>query len=799
MKETKRIGISFAAVMMVLLSGSGVHAEYHHVDDCSVCHYAGGTDSSACIGSPNLMYVRDMIEHPPGSGPRATVFGPYVTAEVPYNGICEVCHTSPNVRYYLNDGSGDLHPEYTIGEITGGPPGTACTLCHEHSGEFSHTVGLPCDSCHGKDGGAGTYQSHSTHTENDSDDLKGPHAGCPDCHDTSSYPDFADGATTLAATTACDNCHSQGGAHEGVTMAKANWADGVYEGDGTALKTGKEKWCASCHDEQPANSRSDGTGINAPEVLGDASTYGYYTTGHGAHGTIECLACHDASWSHIDHEHRTYTSGQDNYQDGYRLKSVSGLEPLYLPRPTNYASPNWLYYALCFTCHNQAEVLGDGSMTNFVKNNRTGNSHDLHLDHYNIRYDSDWDGYQDALATCTTCHNVHGTPNQAMIRHGELISTYGTTDKVPALNFACLLPPWPPGTWDPGATLEESIGGSMDCSFGHTNYVVDNGVCTGCHGRPTTYRRSPYLITNPGASPHVVHSDGMTEVLLTSRVFVRSGTVSSVTIDLSLINGDLVQPMYDDGTHGDITPGDNIFSFKTVVPGTVASGLKGLVLTAVIDGSQIQGEIRLAVIAQGETGWDNGGKDSHWSTPENWYPDGVPGLGDRVVVFDNNGSICIVDVPVNGLASFTLDSSYKGAVILNHDFETAELNVNSGSILCKGDPTAINGASGGTIGNPHGTGIVITAMNVTVASGGEIHADRQGFPQGQGPEPGYTGHESAGGAGHGGGGGHAPMSEAGATYGSVSQPTALGSGGVVSYSGHVGGPGGGAIKLDVSD
>ena len=45
-----------------------------------------------------------------------------------------------------------------------------------------------------------------------------------------------------------------------------------------------------------------------------------------------------------------------------------------------------------------------------------------------------------------------------------------------------------------------------------------------------------------------------------------------------------------------------------------------------------------------------------------------------------------------------------------------------------------------------GAGIIITATNVTVAPGAKIHADGQGFPEGQGPEPGYTGHESAGGS-----------------------------------------------------
>jgi len=116
---------------------------------------------------------------------------------------------------------------------------------------------------------------------------------------------------------------------------------------------------------------------------------------------------------------------------------------------------------------------------------------------------------------------------------------------------------------------------------------------------------------------------------------------------------------------------------------------------------------------------------------------------------------------------------------------------------CQGDTAAINAASGGTAEDPHGAGAIINAVNITVE--GALSANGLGFPHGQGPEPGYTGHESAGGAGHGGGGGNGPSSSGGATYGLVSQPTALGSGGVVSYGGHVGGIGGGAIKLNVSN
>jgi hypothetical protein len=108
-------------------------------------------------------------------------------------------------------------------------------------------------------------------------------------------------------------------------------------------------------------------------------------------------------------------------------------------------------------CHNSTEVLGasssDVSHTNFWNNDASiANSHWLHVVSFTgIHFDSDWDGVIDSTESCITCHNVHGSPTQAMIRHGELISSYGTTDKVPALNFAYLVPvtEFDTATWTP--------------------------------------------------------------------------------------------------------------------------------------------------------------------------------------------------------------------------------------------------------------------------------------------------------------------------------------------------------------
>ncbi|MEW6486245.1 MAG: hypothetical protein AB1423_16840, partial [Pseudomonadota bacterium] len=199
----------------------------------------------------------------------------FADGDTTYNGVCEVCHTQ--TMYHMNDGTGNYHY-----------PGARCYVCHAHINGFGYAhgeSGADCDDCHGHDDGwnggdyYGTMQSHSTHTENDSDDLKGPNITCSDCHDTDDYPFFksgtdgdADGKYNLSETDVCDNCHSPNGAFDGVNNptygAKANWTDGVYASP--TLKTGKEKWCAGCHDDQPAYSRNV---LNQGIVDNDQATY----------------------------------------------------------------------------------------------------------------------------------------------------------------------------------------------------------------------------------------------------------------------------------------------------------------------------------------------------------------------------------------------------------------------------------------------------------------------------------------------------------------------------------------------
>ena len=393
-----------------------------------------------------------------------------------YDGVCEVCHTMTN--HFRNDvgASDQLH-----GNLSSPPAGTDCIECHSHAGGFAHGggSGVGCDECHGHDpgydadgaegddpitGGGGTYQTHSTHTEdgtetdNKSDndhEKKGPKLACDACHNTASFPDFADGVSYAAyksgtPTTVCNECHSPNGTYDGVSDevigAKNNWRDGVYEADGS-LKAVKKKWCAGCHDEVP----SKVNGVDAPNIIGDEDdsdgdgTYGpwgFYKSGHGlpssetypASGGVTvgaargCLDCHISTTVHVDTYPRTFDCSDDcdnkEYRESYRLKTVSGLEPMNIPFPVN-ASPMMSenYFPLCFSCHASGPFVNSSDSATNLKTEGV-NRHEYHLAEMNLYvYPSDYNyaSSYNSRPTCVICHNVHGSTRLAMVRDGKLI------------------------------------------------------------------------------------------------------------------------------------------------------------------------------------------------------------------------------------------------------------------------------------------------------------------------------------------------------------------------------------------
>jgi hypothetical protein len=342
-------------------------------------------------------------------------------------------------------------------------------------------------------------------------------------------------------------------------------------------------------------------GVYAPNVIGkdtddppdDVLDYGFYVTGHD----ISCLSCHDAGKDHIDNYVRTYASGSDNYQAGYRLRRVGAMEPMNIPRPKTGGDPHDYVddFALCFDCHNSNELLGtsdewDASKTNFDYNSGA-NGHYLHLSMSKTTFDSDFDSVGDSDFTCTTCHNVHGSPTPAMTRHGELI--LGTRDDLPpdfgALNFSYL---------PAGATVVNSVAGKMVLAGAG---VLQNGICAAtCHGSGATVYRTPYFAPRVLSCPKIdrVYNDGVDTTLLTAYVLDHDNSTSSVTVDTTAIGGSPGTAMSD----GD---DDHVWSYSTTVPDTVDAGPTSLNVAATNAAGTGTNEVDVLVVDPKEVVLDN--------------------------------------------------------------------------------------------------------------------------------------------------------------------------------------------------
>jgi hypothetical protein len=197
-----------------------------------------------------------------------------------------------------------------------------------------------------------------------------------------------------------------------------------------------------------------------------------------------------------------------------------------------------------------------------------------------------------------------------------------------------------------------------------------------------------------------------------------------------------------------------------------------------------------------------GGTSTDWGTAGNWSPSGVPGATDYVLIdgyYANaptlsanttNAGLSVGGYSSNAVltlnATLTVDGNAVvkptyGKINFTTDTAGGDLTVNSnltvfGTIECQ------RAAIGG-----NGTGRVITVGgNLTVVSNGLITANAMGFN--------YTGGKGGPGlgyrAGAHGGEDYAGGQPCGATYGSITGPTSLGSAGWEGY-------GGGAIRLNV--
>ncbi|MCK4946098.1 MAG: hypothetical protein KAS59_07535, partial [Alphaproteobacteria bacterium] len=188
--------------------------------------------------------------------------------------------------------------------------------------------------------------------------------------------------------------------------------------------------------------------------------------------------------------------------------------------------------------------------------------------------------------------------------------------------------------------------------------------------------------------------------------------------------------------------------------------------------------------------WD-GSASSDWDTAANWDLNRTPTDADDVVISVNG----TVNLPSSTrINSLSLDNTVDGTTC-TFNF-TYDAITNGALIIDDGDLTVYAGAN---ITHSAGTTTVVGTVNLDVETGdaaiyGTINVNARGYQHSEGPGQGING-QRAGGAGYGGDGGDGNVGAGGSAYGSVTEPTDLGSGGGDYYPG---GAGGGAVKLTIA-
>jgi predicted CXXCH cytochrome family protein len=365
--------------------------------------------------------------------------------------VCVTCHRNSlnNPGYPMQFHIGGKHDGGGMGTDERG--NNCTTSCHKHSFGFMHGGGggTGCgtsNTCHG------LQKSHSTHVSGTILSLD-----CSECHNTNSFPQFRDGANSKATTTVCNNCHSA----NGVFLAKQYFS---YPGSSAntagswANVEGQQSFCGSCHDSTPGNTKGDGTGDTAINMLGDNATYGFYVTGHGkASGNYsklswqdttatsnpaanrKCNDCHNLQSAHFNNAQKRLTVAND--------QSNSNCNTCHPPGIVATSNPQWYINSsdfensahknkLCSECHDVHGVIGPytamtkgdkqtlcyqcHSATGGVVNNaisgssvatniqdafNLGNKHSLGTG-FDIK-DSQGNIVKSYKLQCVSCHNVH--------------------------------------------------------------------------------------------------------------------------------------------------------------------------------------------------------------------------------------------------------------------------------------------------------------------------------------------------------------------------------------------------------
>lgn len=291
---------------------------------------------------------------------------------------------------------------------------------------------------------------------------------------------------------------------------------------------------------------------------------------------------------------------------------------------------------------------------------------------------------------------------------GLAVSTYNATctflggDLDGGANSAnFVMEKWNGSSWTRAAS--SSVAGSTVTGNGFTS-LSDFAV-----GEPAAVATDPAGVG--GASPATVGRGNSTllTVNVTPGTFPTS-TGLAVTADLSLIGGISTQQFYDDNTHGDVTPGDNVFSFDATVATGTSIGAKSL--STVISDAQLRTNTAaiISVTVSGATrAWAGSGADDNWSTGINWSGGIAPISPEDSVTFTGSTRLTpaldsSATVPGltfdSGASSFTLGATGGSTLTLNGGTGVTNNSANTQSVnipIILGSAQNFNAAGAGTL------------------------------------------------------------------------------------------------------
>jgi len=434
--------------------------------------------------------------------------------------------------------------------------------------------------------------------------------------------------------------------------------------------------------------------------------------------------------------------------------------------------------------------------------------------------------YTNALGTVTEAQGVFSTNQTGLARnttyyYSVLVSNQYGTAQSPATNFTTL-----PYVW---ITVSTNLIESQANLWNGVPVVVDGAGVVLTLGNSATYGSLPVyqfgsLIVTNGASVACLSQGAISPYTVTNAgVAIQCAGDVAIAGNGSSINADgagfpantgpgRAYASSMGGTHGgrgDANTNATYGSYKTPTSlGSGGSATGGGAIKLIVAGNLVVNG-RLSANGNSYVGYNGGGSSggSIWitgsgslgGTGEVQVSGGVGDYGgmgggggrfavDDSVTYNFHGNIRGAAGNQNSLygsagtiyfssiatPSFTVFSNQ--TIVVGNDTENVFGNLTVYGTLIPG------GMAAGL-----GTGAVIRAANITVATGGAISADGWGFGAGQGPAPATSVWNGTNGASHGGIG----LYPLGAPYGSATQPTSMGSGGE-----NLGG--GGAVKLVVA-